>query len=145
MYEERIESLMRDFIKAIENNDVEKALSYFAEDAVYITPEGTFAGREELKRYLTWSTQNVPNLTIMDAGVGIMVKGNKAVYEHVIGGTIEGTRYETLAICVYEFSDGKIQSVRSVYDRLSIGKQVAKGWFAKTMVNSFVKRAEKGL
>ena len=145
MSEKKIESLMRDYIEAVVKKDVEKALSLFAEDAVYVTPEGTFKGKKELKRYLTWSAQSVPDLTVRDAGIEIVVKGNKGVYEHVLKGTIEGMKYEALAICVYEFSDEKIQRLRSVYDRLSIGKQVVKGWFAKRLVSSFVKRAEKGL
>jgi len=145
MSEKKIESLMRDYIEAVVKKDVEKALSLFAEDAVYVTPEGTFKGKKELKRYLTWSAQSVPDLTVRDAGIEIVVKGNKGVYEHVLEGTIEGMKYEALAICVYEFSDEKIQRLRSVYDRLSIGKQVAKGWLAKRLVSSFVKRAEKGL
>jgi len=145
MSEKKIESLMRDYIEAVVKKDVEKALSLFAEDAVYVTPEGTFKGKKELKRYLTWSAQSVPDLTVRDAGIEIVVKGNKGVYEHILKGTIEGMKYEALAICVYEFSDEKIQRLRSVYDRLSIGKQVAKGWLAKRLVSSFVKRAEKGL
>lgn len=145
MSEKEIESVMRGFKEAIEKSDVEKALSYFAEDAVYAAPEGAFKGKEELKRYLTWSAQNVSNPTIRDTGVGIMVKGDKAVYEHSIGGIIEGNKYETLAICVYEFSNGKIHGIRSVYDRLSVGKQVATGWFEKRIVNTMVERAERGL
>jgi len=48
-------------------------------------------------------------------------------------------------MCAYEFTDDKIQEVRTVYDRLLIAKQVAKGWLAKRLVNSIVKQAEKGL
>jgi hypothetical protein len=46
---------------------------------------------------------------------------------------------------VYEFSDEKIQHLRTVVDRLSIAKQVAKGWFAKRIMNSIIAHAEKGL
>lgn len=145
MSEQKIESIMRDFVKAFTKRDVEKAVSFFAEDAVWTTPEGTFKGKEELKRYLTWLAQSTPDLTVTDSGIGIMVQGNKGVYEHIFAGTTEGMRGEMLVMCVYEFSDEKIQHARSVYDRLSLAKQVAKGWFAKRIVNSIVKRAEKGL
>jgi hypothetical protein len=33
---------------------------------------------------------------------GIMVQGNKAVYEHVLEGPHEGMKWEVLATCVYE-------------------------------------------
>jgi len=145
MSERKIEGIMRDFVKAIEERNVEKALSFLTDDADYVTPEGTFKGKEELRRYLTWGTQTTPNQKVRDAGIGIMVKGNKAVFEHIVEGTYEGTKYEALTICVYEFSDEKIQHLRTVVDRLSIAKQVAKGWFAKRIMNSIIARAEKGL
>ena len=74
-----------------------------------------------------------------------MVQENKGVHEDVIAGTMEGMKFEGLAVCVYEFSDEKIQELRTVYDRLLMAKQVAKGWLAKTVVNLVVKKAEKGL
>jgi len=145
MSEKKIESIMRDFVKAIEEQNVEKALSFLTDDADYTTPEGTFKGKEELRRYLTWGIRTTPNQKVKDAGIGIIVKGNRAVFEHIVEGTYEGTRYEALTICVYEFSDEKIQHLRTVVDRLSIAKQVAKGWFAKRIMNSIIVRAEKGL
>ncbi len=77
-----------------------------------------------------------------------MVKGNKVVYEHVEEGvTSDGGEWEIPVICVYEFNGEKIQHHRAVYDRLPIAKQAAKGWgpVAQRVVNSFVKRWEKGL
>ena len=145
MSEKKIEGIMRDFVKAIEEQNVEKALSFLADDADYATPEGTFKGKEELRRYLTWGAQTTPNQKVRDTGIGITVKGNKAVFEHIVEGTYEGTKYEALTICIYEFSDEKIQHLRTVVDRLSIAKQAAKGWFAKRIMNSIITRAEKGL
>ena len=45
-------------------------------------------------------------------------------------------------MCAYEFSNDKIREVRTVYDRLLIAKQAAKGWLPKTLVNSIVKHAK---
>jgi limonene-1,2-epoxide hydrolase len=145
MSEKKIEGIMRDFVRAIEEQNVEKALSFLTDDAEYVTPEGKFKGKEELRRYLTWGTRTTPNQKVRDAGIGIMVKGNRAVFEHIAEGTYEGTGYEALTMCVYEFSDEKIQYLRTVVDRLSIAKQVAKGWFEKKVVNLIVNRWEKGL
>lgn len=145
MSEKRIEGMMRDFVKAVEGKDVEKALSFLADDADYITPEGTFKGKGELRRYLTWVIQSSPDQKILDAGIGIMVKGGKGVYEHNVVATYKGTKYEVPTICVYEFNGDKIQHLRTVSDRLTIAKQVAKGWLEKTIVNSFLSRMEKGL
>jgi len=145
MSNEKIKSLMHDFAKALAERDVEKALSFFAEDATYVTPHGTFKGKEELKRLLTWMTQSTPDLTVTDAGIGVMVQGNKAVYEHVLEATFEGRKWKALAMCVYEFSDEKIQHLRTVFDRLSLAKQVATGWLAQKAVDSIIDAMEKGL
>jgi len=120
--EKRIEGMMRDFVKAVEGKDVEKALSFLADDADYITPEGTFKGKGELRRYLTWVIQSSPDQKILDAGIGIMVKGGKGVYEHNVVATYKGMKYEVPTICVYEFNGDKIQHLRTVPDRLTIAK-----------------------
>ena len=145
MTEEKIASIMRDLIKSLETGDVDKTLSFFTEDGVWINPNGTFKGKEELRRYLTNSAQLMRDVKVTETGNKIIVQENKAFYEHVIAATIEGKRAEGLAMCAYEFTNDKIQEVRTVYDRLLMAKQAAKGWLAKTLVNSIVKQAEKGL
>jgi len=145
MAEEKIASIMRDVSKTLETGDVEKALSFFAEDGVWVTPNGTFKGKRELRRYLTYMAQSMRDVTVTETGNKIIAQGNKAFYEHVIAATIEGKRVEALAMCAWEFTNDKVQEVRTVYDRLLMAKQAAKGWFAKTLVNSIVKQVEKGL
>jgi len=100
-----------------------------------------------VKRYLTWDAQTTPDIQLREAGVGIMVKGNKAVYERVYeGSTSDGRRWREIpGITIYEFSGEEIQQYREYYDRLSMGKQVAKGWFEKMIVGTIVNRWEKGL
>ncbi len=151
MSEKKIESIVRDFGEAFVERDVERMLSFFAEDAVWVSPVGTFRGKEELRRVLTWDTQISPTVRSRRSGIGIMVKENKAVAEDISEGEYEGKKYEVPAVTVFEFSDDKIQHIRLFYDKLSIIKQVTMqykgvtGWFAKRIVNSIVKRAEKGL
>jgi hypothetical protein len=80
-----------------------------------------------------------------------MVKENRAVSEALGEGLVEGKKYESLGITVFEFSDDKIQHIRLFYDKLSIIKQVTMqytgvtGWFAKKLINYIVGRSEKGL
>jgi ketosteroid isomerase-like protein len=145
MSDEKIASIMHDFIQALEKKDSEKALSLCADDAVWVTPEGSFKGKGELKRYLTWLFDVFQNLKVAESGNKIIVQGDRAFYEHIISATYQGVRAECLAICAWEFSGEKIQQMRTVQDRLSIAKQAAKGPLAKWLVNSIVKRAEKGL
>ena len=53
MADEKIPGIMRDFVKTMAKGDVEKTLSFFADDMVWVNPDGIFRGREELRRYLT--------------------------------------------------------------------------------------------
>ena len=151
MSEKKIESIVNAFGEAFVERDVEKMLSFFTEDALWVSPVGTFKGKEELRRVLTWDTQIAPTVTAKLSGIGIMVKGNKAVAENFSEGWYEGKKYEVLGINVFEFSDDKIQHIRLFYDKLSIVKQVAMqykgvtGWFAKRLVNYIVGRGEEGL
>ena len=144
MADEKIPGIMRDFVKAMEKGDVEKQLSLLTEDAVWANPNGTFKGKEELRRYLTVMSESMQDVTVTECGNGIIVQGNKAFFEHVIGGTMKGRRAEVLAMCAYEFSGDKIKEVRTTYDRLSMAQQAATG-LGKWMVNLIVKQAEKGL
>jgi len=144
MAEEKIANIMRDFVKTMETGDVEKTLSFFAEDGVWINPNGTFKGKDELRRYFTVFYQSMPDVKVTETGNGIIAQGNKAFFEHVISGTSQGQGFEGLAMCAYEFKDGKIQEVRTTYDRLLMAQQAATG-LGKWMVNLIVKQAEKGL
>jgi len=151
MSEEKIVSVIRDFVEAYMKRDVEKMLSFLTEDAVWVLPDNSFIpfkGKEEVKRYSTWETQRMPDVKIRDAGIGIMVKGNKAVHEWVFeGSTFDDRRWREIpGITVYEFNGEKIQQRHRIYyDRLSMGKQVAKGRFERMIVGTIVNRWEKGL
>ena len=145
MAEEKIPKIMRDFVGAMAKGDVEKALSFLSKDAVWVNPNGTLKGKEEIKRYLTWMAQTMPDSKITETGNGIIAQGNKAFYEHVLSGTMNGMKYEGLAMCAYEFKDDKIKGLRTTYDRLSMAQQVVKGGLGKWMVNTVAKQAEKGL
>lgn len=145
MSEEKIESVLRGWREALEKKDVKKALSFIAEDAVWFAVEGTFKGKEEWKRYLNWmATQG--DGKFKDAGIGVMVKGNKAVSQYTFEGkTHDGMKFEVPGVCLFEFKNEKIQQHYTVLDRLLLAKQAAKGTVAKRLVGSLVKRMEKGL
>ncbi len=145
MSDEKIVSIMRECFGAMEKGDVEKELSFWAEDGVWITTSGTFIGKEQVKRYLTWMAKSMQDMKITETGNGIIIQGDKAFVEHDIAGTFEGKRVEVLAICAWEFRDGKIHRMSTVMDRLSMAKQGAKGWLSNWIVNTVVKQAEKGL
>ena len=145
MSKEELINMMREFIDALNKKDLEKSLSFFTEDADWVNPNGEFKGKEELKKYLKWGFEISPDQKIIESGVKIIAEEDKAVYEHILEGSFEETKYKVLALCIYEFKGDKFQHLRTTYDRLSMAKQLAKGPVAKTAVNSIINRMEKGL
>ena len=145
MPEEKIPSIMREFVKTMSDGDVEKSLAYFTEDGVWVNPNGTARGKDELRRFLAVMYDQMKDIEVKECGIGIIVQGNKAFFEHVIAGTMQGKRAEGLAMCAYEFEGDKIKETRTTYDRLAMAQQAVKGWVPKMMVNMIAKQAEKGL
>ncbi len=145
MSKKELINMMREFIDALNKKDLEKSLSFFAEDADWLNTEGKFKGKEELKKYLKWVFGISPDQKVIESGVKIIAEEDKAVYEHILEGSFEGIKYQVLALCIYESKGDKFQHLRTTYDRLSMAKQLAKGPVAKTAVNSIINRMEKGL
>jgi hypothetical protein len=48
-------------------------------------------------------------------------------------------------LCTYELTNGKIKRMLTVYDRLSMAKQVGKGPMAQWAVRAIIRASEKGL
>ena len=121
-------------------------LSFFADDATYIRSEGTFRGKEEIKRYYTWMFSNYSELTLTEKE--IIVEGDGAVLEWALEGTSvwgAGKKVELQGLDLFEFKNGKVQEVHIYQDRLLVAKQLASEWFEKTIINAVVNRMEKGL
>jgi len=145
MSKEELIDMMRKFKDAYNKKDLEKTLSFFAEDADFINPNGEFKGKEKIKDYFKWVFEINSDQKIIESGVNIIAEEDKAVYEHILEGSVEGMKYQILALCIYESKGDKFQHIRSTYDRMSMAKQLAKGPIAKTAVNSIIGRMEKGL
>jgi uncharacterized protein (TIGR02246 family) len=142
--EKEIKDVVRGLNQAIERKDVEKMLSLYAETATLVAPDGTFEGKEEIRRFWTWQTQSALEATSTETEM--MTQGNKLAAEHIIAVTMaNGMKWQVPITCIYEFADGKIQLHKMSYDRLSVAKQAAKGWLAKRLVNSIIGQMEKGL
>jgi ketosteroid isomerase-like protein len=146
-------SIIRDFVEAVIKHDAEKTLSFLTEDAVWVQPEGIFKGKEEVKRLLArlpksfWYSQP----KVRDAGVGILVKGNKAVYEQIIEGISAHKRaFEAPAVSIFEFSGEKIQRYSTLCDRMTLGKQACGeqhigGWIDRKILGGILNTWEGGL
>ena len=145
MTEQEIKDSIRGFFKAWTTGDTKQALSFFAEDAVFTVPRGTFKGTAQIEKYLTWVNRGTRDYKVTEAGIGIITQGDTAADEHRLSGTSNGMKWEIPAVCTYEFKNGKIASMRGFYNLLSQVQQSTKGMFAKWMVNTVVSGAQKGL
>jgi len=145
MAEQQIKDATSGFTQSWTSGDINKALSFFADDATWIAPNGTFKGRAEIERYLTWVIKIVRDYKITETGIGTVIKGDVAIAEHILSGTIDGRKFESPAVCIDEFKNGKIVNSRTYFDRLAQSQQVAKGMFAKSGVNAVIKAVQKGL
>ena len=145
MDEKKIERIIRDFVDSLEKKDIDRTLSFFTDDATWFTTQGTFKGKEEIKRYVAWMSKSLTGLKFTDDGVVIIVQGNKAVYQSIFDSTYEGIKIRVSSVCTYEFSGEKIKNHWIINDRLSMAKQAATGPIARKAVNTIVARMEKGL
>lgn len=141
-----MENTIRSFIESLEKKDVEKALSFFTDDATWFTTQGTFKGKEQIRKYGQWLAGSLSDIKFNDEGIGIIAKGNKAVYQTNYEANFKGIRIKVANVCTYEFSQDKIKNHWIMVDKLSIAKQGSKGHpVASRIVNSVIARTEAGL
>ena len=134
-----------ELVRAYETGDLDKMLSLLTDDITIINPFGTFEGKAEAERFLSWNLKNVKIEKISEEGIGILVEGDKAFYDHKVVCKIDDTIVEFLVMSSYEFSNGKFRLWRQVYDRLAIAEQTASGFLPQKAVGAIVQAARKGL
>lgn len=142
---EDIASIVRKLNEALSKGDIETLMSFYAEDATLISPNGKFQGKDAIRHNWAWSLETWRNLTTTETEFGIMALGNKVAAEHTVEGTVGDMKVSIPIPCLYEFSGDKIRLHKMAYDRLSFAKQAAKGWFSKRVVGSIEAQMEKGL
>ena len=143
MTDQEIKDAIRGFLKSMNVGDAKQALSFVAPDAVWVSPMGTFKGTAQIEKAITWLNKEAEN-KVTETGIGIITQGDMGVIEHKLSGTYKGMKWESPAVCIYEFKSGKIMSMRAFYDALTQAQQVTKG-IPRWMVNMIVNGARKGL
>jgi ketosteroid isomerase-like protein len=112
----------RDAARAL---DTDGMLACYADDAQVWTPEGYFAGKPAIRRYLYWLLGRASEFNYAEHGLGEVVVGSTATVEYVQTGVAGGFRYEVPMVEVLEFDDsGAIRRQRSYYDRWTVLRQV---------------------
>jgi ketosteroid isomerase-like protein len=145
MLDEKSLSIAEDFLRSLKAKRVEQVLSLFPEEGVWIAPEGTFTGKGSIRTYLDWQFSQGQDLKITESGNGVVVQANRAFIEHTVVYKRDGEHVEYIVLCALELKDGKVARVRTVYDRLSLERQTARGRLSKWAVDRLMRQAEKGL
>ncbi len=142
MTDPQIKDTIRGFIKSLNAGDTKQAFTFLADDAEWVTPQGTFKGTAQIEKALTWLNKMENKVT--ETGMGVITQGDTGVIEHKLSGTYNGMKYESPSVCIYEFKNGKIASMRAFYDVLSQAQQLTKG-ISGWVVNMVVNSSRKGL
>ena len=136
-------NVFNDFIDSLTNKDIKKALFVFDKSAKWITPEGEFYGHEEIGHYLKWFGNNIRTIGVADTG--LISEGNNFACEMVLEGSNDGEDWQVTAISMCEITNDRIKSLKTVYDRLSVARQVARDGLAGLAVSKIIERMEEGL
>ena len=145
MPSEEIANVVRKLNEALSKGDIESLMSFYEEDATLLSPSGKFQGKDAIRRWWTWTFETWQNLTTTETEFGVMALGSKVAAEHTVEGIVGGVKVSIPIPCLYEFSGDKIRLHKMSFDRLSLAKQAAKGWFSKRLVGSIEAQMEKGL
>lgn len=148
MLEQQVESLRA----AYQEHDIDRLMTLFSENAKLTAAPGTFRGKTEIRQFFDWDARLSPTTTVRDAGVGVLVIGQVAVWERTICLSYQGIPYEECAATVLEFDEnGRICRYRSYYDKLAVLDQIASGlpgvygWLMKKVIGYLVAQGSKGL
>ena len=133
----QLQTTILEFFGAVNAHDVERALEFFTEDAVW---EGTgmatpAVGRPAIAKVLTDWFHGFPDLhfPLEDVEVYRAVDGDRAVafWTNILtmdgpaGGFVAtGRTAKSKGICRYEFRDGKIAKHLIIYDGMDVSRQL---------------------
>jgi predicted ester cyclase len=145
MPDQGIKNIIRGFLQVLLDEDADQVLQYVTDNVIWSSPDSTLSGKAGLKKYVEWLREANPEVGIKESGLGIIVNGDKAFTEQILSGVHNGRRWETLAICAYEFSGEKIKAIRTVYDRLFIARQVSRGLIVKKAMKKVTGAFSRGL
>ena len=135
--------ILSDLHVAINNRDLDRAMSLFAEDATLIVmPGGTCYTTEQIRKYIEKLLTNFPKYVFRDIQPPV-VSGDMATHEYMVDvGLKDGRQGSVPSVVVAEFRNHRITQMRVYLDKLEAAKQLAKGLVAKRAVASVAKQVE---
>ncbi len=81
LIEGKLEDRVRGIVDSFNRQDMKTMLAFFTDDAVMVRPEGTFHGKDEIKRFYEWNFASYLKNTLVEKD--LIVEGEKVVLEFV--------------------------------------------------------------
>ena len=133
-----------DFHSPLNNRDIDKAMSMFADDASWIVmPGATIYDKQEIRKYLEKAMRNFPKFVVKDIHPPV-VSGDMLTHEYIHEVRLQdGREGQIPAVVVMELSGGKINQIRHYIDKLEAAKQMTKGIVSKRVVARIIKQVEE--
>ena len=135
--------ILSDLHAAINNRDLDKAMSLFADDARFVMmPGGRCSSKDEIRKYFEKLMKTFEKHLFRDIQPPV-VSGEMATHEFMIDVKLRDGREGTVpALVVAEFRNGRITEIREYVDKLEAAKTLAKRTLAKRAVASVAKQVE---
>jgi ketosteroid isomerase-like protein len=130
---EEIRRRAKELDDAVEEEDVEKVLSFFSDDCEVRFGGVTLRGKDGLRRGLAWLYDRLG--TVKFELVTILVEGNTLFEEFLMKTQKQpDAEFQTAAAEVLVYQDGRVTSLRLYFDRLALAHALAKGVVEKWIV-----------
>jgi ketosteroid isomerase-like protein len=139
--------ILQDIHEALNTKDFDKAVSFFADDADDVSPDGAFKGKAGIKHHFEWMAEAAAKANVSDiklTEVGVYGEADVLTHLYNMEGTSKKGKFSIPAVAIAEFKNGKIQRISSYYDRLTMAKQMASGVVATRLIKTIVGQMEKG-
>jgi ketosteroid isomerase-like protein len=129
----------RHFDDAIEDREIEEALSRVTDDCIIEFPGGAVRGKEGARTWIEWLYSNFARIRLEP--VTIMVNGNTFFEEYVFEGTFHtGTTVRSRQAEVLEFEGGRIRAMRIYFDRMDFADALGNGVLTRFVLRKLFER-----
>jgi limonene-1,2-epoxide hydrolase len=119
------EQVVRQFLAALKQSDVDELVSFFSEDAVWTDgPRGTYRGVDAIRAEIESQVQLVPSLTVEVKN--LVANGSTVMVERADTFETQGKSFDLEVVGVFEIDgSGLIKRLRDYYDLASLMDRVA--------------------
>jgi ketosteroid isomerase-like protein len=142
---ERIRQVAKELDDTLETKNIERILSFFADDCEIQLLGIKVKGKDGARRWLRWQFGHVADYELVP--IVIMIEGNVFFEEFVVKARLpDGTALESRQAEVLVYNEEyRVSSLRLYFDRLDFADAVARDPFSRFVVRRLVKASLKGL